>query len=372
MLPIFIVLQFCFVSIKLWLYIYYVESTPVEFSANEKMENAFGRLIMKFIGELNRPPPYGQSLINMKALCINYCKIHHYEKSDSLSSVSSMNDFFSKIAEPHYCNFLNLSLLKYLAECTGNECLKTSVKNYDSTFENVQIKNELKNIGIRYNVKAIRSGLRCKLYEMMFIKLIRKGITYGQVKQIEVKICSGIIHIHPNSLIKKWYRKGSVCLGWLIPSCLVDAAYHSACTNIAVFGQLGIKYLIIGNYKIKPLLPFSRASLGNIKVILTCYYICNFNNLETPMELFCKQYQYLVQKLHPVKVSVYMFAKGLLNKRDYTMIMNAPTDYIKNCMIIEYVRHLSSSFLFAFLDVLQQIEDQRCIFDTLISGMCTL
>ena len=64
-----------------------------------------------------------------------------------------------------------------------------------------------------------------------------------------------------------------------------------------------------------------------------------------------------------------MFAKGLLDKRDYTMIMNAPTDYIKNCMIIEHVRHQSSSYLFAFLDVLQQIGDQKCICDALISGM---
>ena len=63
-----------------------------------------------------------------------------------------------------------------------------------------------------------------------------------------------------------------------------------------------------------------------------------------------------------------MFAKGLLDKRDYTTIMNAPTDHIKNCMIIEHVRHQSPSYLFAFLDVLQQIGNQKCIFDTLISG----
>ena len=90
------------------------------------------------------------------------------------------------------------------------------------------------------------------------------------------------------------------------------------------------------------------------------------------MGLFCQHYQYLVQNLQPVKVSEYMFAKGLLDKRDYTTIMNAPNDHIKNCMLIEYVRHQSSSYLFTFLDVLQQIEDQRCIFDALISGMCAL
>ena len=244
------------------LYVYYVESTPVEFSASEKMKNAFGQLFRKFISELNRPPPCGQSLTEMKALCINYCDIHHHEKCDLDSSVSSMNDLFLKIAEPWYCNFLNLGLLKYLAACTENECLKTSVKNYNNTFKNVQIKKELESIGIGYKVKAIGSGFRVKKYEVMFIKLIRKGITYGQVKKIEVKICSGIIHIHPNSLIKKWYRKGSVYLGWLIPSCLVDAAYHSACTNTTVFGQLGIKYLIIGSYKIKPPLPTNCGVLG--------------------------------------------------------------------------------------------------------------
>ena len=88
------------------------------------------------------------------------------------------------------------------------------------------------------------------------------------------------------------------------------------------------------------------------------------------MELFCKHHQNLVQNLQPIKVSVYMFAKGLLDKRVYTVIMNAPSDHIKNYMIIEYVRQQSSSYLFTFLDVLQRIDDQGYIYDTLINGMC--
>ena len=86
------------------------------------------------------------------------------------------------------------------------------------------------------------------------------------------------------------------------------------------------------------------------------------------MELFCKHYQNLVQGLQPSKVCEYMFFKGLLNKRDYTMITNAPCDRIRNSMIIEHVRHQSSSYLFTFLDVLQKT-DQRYLYDTLISGM---
>ena len=89
---------------------------------------------------------------------------------------------------------------------------------------------------------------------------------------------------------------------------------------------------------------------------------------ETPMELFCRYYQNLVQRLQPTKVSDYLFCKGLLNKKDYRMITNAPCDRIKNRMIIEHVRHRSSSYLFTFLDVLQNIEDQRYLYNTLISG----
>ena len=187
----------------------------MEFSVTEKMHNAFSRLMVKFTVESNRPPPYGQNLAVMKVLCNNYCDTHYHENPDFISSVSSMDDFFSKIIEPQYCNFLNLGLLEYLAESADNECLKTSVKNYDNTFWNVQIKKELKSVGIGYKVKAIRSGSRAKEYEIMFIKLIKKGITYGRVKQIKVQIRSGIICIQPNSLILKWYREGSVCLGEL-------------------------------------------------------------------------------------------------------------------------------------------------------------
>ena len=87
------------------------------------------------------------------------------------------------------------------------------------------------------------------------------------------------------------------------------------------------------------------------------------------MGLFCKHYQDLVQTLQPARVCNCMLSKGLLSKKDHTTIMNAPNDHIKNCMIIQYVCHQSSSYLFAFLGVLQMIEDQRYLYDTLNNGM---
>ena len=227
------------------------------------MHNAYAQLLKKFMREFNRPPPYGPNLGEVKVLCINYCELYRHESCDFTTSVSSMDDLFSKLANPVYCNFLNLGLLEYLAENVDNECLKSSIRNYNDTFCNVKIKNELDSMA-EYKVKAVRSGFRARRYEVMFMKLIRKaGITYGQVKQIKVEISHRIIIIPPNSLIVKWYKKGCVCLGWLIPSCLVDAAYHSACTNNAVFAQLGIKYLIIGDYKIKPSVLTNKGISGN-------------------------------------------------------------------------------------------------------------
>ena len=88
------------------------------------------------------------------------------------------------------------------------------------------------------------------------------------------------------------------------------------------------------------------------------------------MELFCRYYQHLVQRLQPVKASEYMHSKGLLNKKDYTEILNAPCDQIKNRLIIEHVRHHSSSYLFTFLDVLQKMEDQKYLYDMLLNGKC--
>ena len=87
------------------------------------------------------------------------------------------------------------------------------------------------------------------------------------------------------------------------------------------------------------------------------------------MELFYRHYQHFVQRLQPAKVSQYMFSKGLLSKKDNTIIMNAPCNQIKNRMIIEHVRHHSSSYLFTFLDVLHKTKDHEYLHDILLNGM---
>lgn len=90
--------------------------------------------------------------------------------------------------------------------------------------------------------------------------------------------------------------------------------------------------------------------------------------VETPMELFCQHYQYLVQRLQPVEVAELMYSKEFLRQKEFTVIMNAPCDHIKNCMIIEHIRHRAMSYLFVFLSVLQNISSQGHVYDTLASG----
>ena len=88
------------------------------------------------------------------------------------------------------------------------------------------------------------------------------------------------------------------------------------------------------------------------------------------MDLFCRHYQHFTQRLLPVNMSQHIFSKGLLNKKDYTVILNAPCGQIKNRMIIEHVRHHSSSYLFTFLDVLQKTGNHKYLYDLLLNGMC--
>ena len=90
------------------------------------------------------------------------------------------------------------------------------------------------------------------------------------------------------------------------------------------------------------------------------------------MELFCRHYQYLVQRLQPVEVTKAMHSEKLLNQKEFTAIINSPSDHIRNCMIIEHIRHQAMSYLFVFLNVLQKINNQGHVYDTLVNGRCLL
>ena len=248
-----------------------VPSCPIEFTVSQGIEIAFGKLLRKFLEEFQRPSPYRPSVAAVKMWCNNYCKIYHHEEYDF--DVSSMDDLFSRLANLTYCNFLNVGLLEYLANVSENECLQESVSNYNDTFNDVKVKETIKITKFKFRV--MKFDCHQQKYDTIFAKLVKKeGMTFGELKKFTVALSHRVLYVQSNSVIKKFYRKGCVCIGFLIPSCLTGAALHAACTNTAVFVQLGIKYIIIENYKIEPPMTSVRGTYAAIHKHMMVYCCC--------------------------------------------------------------------------------------------------
>ena len=230
-------------------------SCPVNFSVDQSIEVAFGQLMAKFLEDFQRPYPHGPSLAVVRMWCNSYCKIHHHEEYNF--DVSSMDDLFSRLANLSYCNFLNVGLLEYLANVSKSDCLQESVGNYNDTFSSVKVKETIKIT----NFKVMKSDFHKQKYDTVFAKLIKEGMTYGELRKFTVALSHKVLCVQCNSLIRKSYKTGCVCVGFLIPSCLTSIAFHAACVNTEIFMQLGIKYLIIGKYKIEPPVTCARGML---------------------------------------------------------------------------------------------------------------
>jgi len=223
-----------------------MRSCPIEFTVSQGIETAFGQLLRKFLEEFQRPSPNVPSVSVVKMWCNSYCKTHYHEEYDF--DVSSMDSLFSRLSNLIYCNFLNVGLLEYLANVSKNKCLKESVNNYNDTFNDVKVKETIEITRFR----VMKFEIHKQKYDTIFAKLIKEGMTYGELKKFTVALSHKVLYVQSNSIIRKSFKKGCVCVGFLIPSCLTSAALHAACTNTAVFVQLGIKYMIIKSYKIEP------------------------------------------------------------------------------------------------------------------------
>lgn len=77
-------------------------------------------------------------------------------------------------------------------------------------------------------------------------------MTYGELKKFTVTLSNRILCVQSHSFIKKYYKRGCLCIIWLIPSCLSDAVYYAASVNTNEFAQLRIQYIMIGKHIVKP------------------------------------------------------------------------------------------------------------------------
>jgi len=89
-----------------------------------------------------------------------------------------------------------------------------------------------------------------------------------------------------------------------------------------------------------------------------------------PAHIIINHYSLLLQELQPLEVIEVMMLHNLLSEVDYKTILDAPLDHIRNCYIVEHVRHIEPSNLCTFVSILKEIPDQKHLWSTLVNGKC--
>jgi len=220
-------------------------ATALEFSQSEKMHIAFIKLTNKFLEEFKKASISVNKVIDW---CENLCDL--YGASLTLT-VSSMDELFKLIRRKlPYHNFLNLELLQLLADLSKMDCLIESVRNYETTFSSSKL-NEL-TLSMGANIKEIQ--VTNKMNENcseLVTKLQEKDLTFGQLCGLTAELDEKILYLRTGATPPQWVEEGCVCIKWVIPSCLVDYAYHSACLNVDLFSEMKLMHLTIGRYTVE-------------------------------------------------------------------------------------------------------------------------
>ena len=84
----------------------------------------------------------------------------------------------------------------------------------------------------------------------------------------------------------------------------------------------------------------------------------------------CDHYQLLLEGMDPDQVSKTMHFKNLLSSSDLDILEFCfPINYMKNCLLLEYIRNLQIAKLFTIAEALCKIDNQKHIFETLLKGI---
>ena len=178
----------------MWLFgLLIIVSDPLEFKTCQRMEIAFKQLLGKVLTEFQKPQPYGPSLKEIILWCIDYCKFNYHEECDF--NVISMGSLIQKLAKLECCNFLNLGLLKCLAEASQNACLQTSLENYDATFHDAKIIEQMPEM---VSYKVMKDISHQKKDKVGLVKSKNEGMTYGELKQFTVGLCNRVLYVQVN------------------------------------------------------------------------------------------------------------------------------------------------------------------------------
>jgi len=220
-------------------------ATALEFSQSQKMHIAFLKLTNKFLKEFKNSTDI--SVNEVIGWCEYYCGLC----GASLTlAVSSMDELFQLIQKklPHH-NFLNPELLQLLADLSEIDCLVESVRNYETTFSSLKLSELTLSMGA--NIKEIQVTKMDKNFSELVTKLQKKDLTVGQLRGLTAELDEKILYLRTGVTPPQWVEEGCVCIKWLIPSCLVDYAYHSACLNVDLFSEMKLIHLTIGRYTVE-------------------------------------------------------------------------------------------------------------------------
>ena len=63
-----------------------------------------------------------------------------------------------------------------------------------------------------------------------------------------------------------------------------------------------------------------------------------------------------------------MFSQRLLNDKEAHILMNASSNFQKNCLVLEKIRTMDTKYLVTFCNMLQMFDSQKHIASTLLNG----
>ena len=216
----------------------------LEFTPDQEMFIAFEILTEMFLEEFRRYP--SKKIADVSRWCARYCGMCGIKIS---FTVSSMDDIFQIISTLPCHNFLNPGLLNFLASLSKNECLMKSVKNYESTFSPVKLKELTKSMGAMIQkIQVYKQNEHCS---ELVTKLHKKDVTIGELHGFTAQLQNNILALHTGAVLPQCIEEGCICIRWIIPSCLVDYAYHAACLNTKMFSELNLMYVTIGRFTVE-------------------------------------------------------------------------------------------------------------------------
>jgi len=208
---------------------------------------AFDVLTERFLEEFRLLPP--SKLGDVIRWCEQYCRSCSMTTS---FKASTMDELFQMLRELPLHNFLNSGLLKYLAAFSKRKLLIQSVKNYEASFSPVRLNALIEHMADKIQeVQVIKRREIIINSDEMVTKLEKKDLTVGELRGFTVSFHESVLSLRVGINPPQYIKEGCVCIKWIIPSCLVEYAYHSACMNTELFPGMNLVHVIIGRYKVE-------------------------------------------------------------------------------------------------------------------------